>query len=262
MARPLALVTGASAGIGLAFAQRLAADGHDLVLVARSEGRLHELAEELKRDHGAEVEVLAADLTSAKGVSAVESRLQAGNPAVDLLVNNAGFGTFGRFAELPIDKEEEEIRLNVVALVRLTRASLPGLVARHSGGVINVSSIAAFQPGAYEATYCATKAFVTSFSQAVYEEVRKDGVKMLALHPGLTRTEFQDKGGADASAMPSFVAQSAEQVAAAGLKAYRKGKPVCVSGAPNKFAATAARLAPLGMSRRMAAGVGKRLARI
>ena len=258
-----ALVTGASSGIGLAFARALAKDGDDLVVVARSVDRLNDLAEELKREHGVEVEVLQADLGSDAGVTAVEERLQSsGTDAVDILVNNAGFGTFGRFAELPIEREVEEIELNVVALVRLTRAVLPRLVLRRAGGVINVASVAAFQPGPFEATYCATKAFVNSFSQAVHEEVRGSGVKVLCVCPGFTITEFQEKGGADASSLPKFASQTADQVARDALRAYRRGRAVVVTGAPNKAMVATARVSPQLVVRRVAAGVGRRLAQL
>ena len=262
MTRSRALVTGASSGIGMAFARRLAADNYDLVVVARSAGRLNELAEELKREHAAEVEVLAADLTQPDGVAAVEARLIDESAPVDLLVNNAGFGTFGNFAELPIDKEVEEIELNVVALVRLTRAILPALIARRAGGVINIASIAAFQPGPFEATYCATKAFVNSFSQAVHEEVAPAGVKVLCVCPGLTITEFQEKGGASTAGMPKFASQTADEVARDGLRAYRRGRAVVATGLPNKALVTTARLTPQLLARKMSKVVGKRLAGI
>lgn len=256
-----AVVTGASSGIGLAFARALAKQGDDIVVVARSVDRLNELAEEIKREHAVNVEVLAADLGNADGVATVERRLQATGPAaVDLLVNNAGFGTFGRFAELPVEREIEEIELNVTALVRLTRAVLPGLILRGSGGVINVASVAAFQPGPYEATYCATKAFVNSFSQAVSEEVRGSGVKVLCVCPGFTITEFQARGGADASSVPKFASQTADEVVRDALKAYKRGRAVVVTGAPNKALVVTARLSPQMLARKMSAGVGRRLA--
>ena len=260
MTRSRALVTGASSGIGLAFARRLAADNYDLVVVARSAGKLHDLAEELKREHAAEVEVLVADLSSADGVVAVEARLADASAPIDLLVNNAGFGTFGRFAELPVEKEIEEIELNVVALMRLSRAVLPGLIERRTGGIINVASIAAFQPGPFEATYCATKAFVHSFSQALHEEVRGAGVKVLAVCPGLTITEFQEKGGASTAGVPTFASQTADEVVAAAMRAYRSGRAVVVTGLPNKALAFSTRLTPGAMLRRLSAQVGKRLA--
>jgi short-subunit dehydrogenase len=244
----------------MAFARRLAADNYDLVVVARNTDRLNALAEELKREHGAEVEVLGADLSSSDGMAGVEARLADQAAPVDLLVNNAGFGTFGRFAELPVAKEDEEVQLNVVALLRLTRAVLPGLIERRTGGVINIASIAAFQPGPFEATYCATKAFVKSFSEAVHEELRGTGVKVLCVCPGLTITEFQERGGASTAGVPKFASQSAEEVVADAMKAYRRGRAVIVTGVPNKALALTARLSPLVMARRMSAVVGKRLA--
>jgi short-subunit dehydrogenase len=259
MTRSRALVTGASSGIGLAFARRLAADNYDLVVVARSGDRLNELAEELKREHAAEVEVLVADLSTADGVSRVETRLADATAPVDLLVNNAGFGTFGRFAELPVEKEIEEIELNVVALMRLSRAILPSLVQRRAGGVINIASIAAFQPGPFEATYCATKAFVNSFSQALHEEVRGDGVKVLCVCPGLTITEFQEKGGASTAGLPKFASQTAEEVVDDSMKAFGRGRALIVTGAPNKALAFSTRFTPAPMLRRLSAVVGKRL---
>ena len=252
-------MTGASSGIGMAFARTLAADNYDLVVVARNTDRLNELAEELKREHAADTEVIGADLTTSDGVAQVEARLADRTAPVDLLVNNAGFGTFGRFAELPVEKETEEVQLNVVALLRLTRAVMPGLLERRAGGVINIGSIAAFQPGPFEATYCATKAFVKSFSEAVHEEVRGTGVKVLCVCPGFTITEFQERGGANSSSVPKFASQSAEAVVADAMKAYRRGRAVIVTGAPNKALALTARLSPLFMARRMSAVVGKRL---
>ncbi|HZN12694.1 MAG TPA: SDR family oxidoreductase [Acidimicrobiales bacterium] len=262
MPRPRALVTGASSGIGLAFARQLARGGYDLVVVARSAGRLHELAEELKREHGAETEVLTADLSADAGIAAVEARLAAATGPVDVLVNNAGVGTFGRFVDLPIASEIDEIELNVVALVRLTRAVLPGLIERGTGGVINVASLAAYQPGPFEATYCATKAFVNSFSQAVHEEVRGAGVTVLSLCPGFTITEFQERGGADTSKLPSFASQTADEVVTGALKAFRRGRAVHIPGGSNKVLVATARLSPQRVARKMAAMVGRRLARI
>ncbi|MDQ6798268.1 MAG: SDR family oxidoreductase, partial [Actinomycetota bacterium] len=183
-----ALVTGASSGIGRAFAVHLAASGTDVVLVARRRDRLDDLATDLRADHGVDIEVLVADLTDEGGLAAVEARLGNGSAPVDLLVNNAGFATSGRFAELPVEGEVAEIHLNVLAPVRLTRAALPGMVERGRGGVVNVSSIAALQPLPHWATYAASKAYLTSFSEAVHEEVGGHGVVVLALMPGFTHT--------------------------------------------------------------------------
>lgn len=185
--RGLAVVTGASSGIGKEFAEVLARRGYDLLIIARDTARLEALAASIRAGGAAAVEVLTADLTDEPALRAVEARVAA-EPRLTLLVNNAGFGTSGPFAESDIDEEEREIRLNVLAVVRLARAALPGMVERRAGAVINVSSLASFMPGPYNATYYATKAYVTSFSEALHEEVRGTGVVVQALCPGFTHT--------------------------------------------------------------------------
>jgi short-subunit dehydrogenase len=265
--RPVALVTGASSGIGNAFATELAARGYDLVVVARDGERLKQLATALSQAHGTDVEVLRADLLVADDVASVERRLSAtgapdsehdGRP-VDLLVNNAGFGTGGNFHELPLDAEIDQIELNVVAVVRLTHAALGAMVARRAGSVINVASIGAFQPSPKVATYSATKAFVLSFTEAVHEELAGTGVKVMALCPGFTRTEFQDRAGLHGSAMPNFVWQSAEQVVAAALRDLEHGRALCVPGPLNKATASFTRVLPRVAVRKMAKVAGERL---
>jgi len=250
--RPVALVTGASSGIGYAFALALADRGHDLVLVARDTARLDALAKELGDAYGASAEVLSADLSDATGLAAVEARLADATRPVDLVVNNAGFGTSGHFAELPIDREQQEIQLNVLALVRLTHAALGGLIERGRGGVINVSSIAAYQPTPGNATYGATKAFVSSFTQAVHEELKGTGVKCMVLAPGFTRTEFQVRGGFDSSAVPGFLWQDAATVVEHALRAYDKGRAVCVPGPLNTATAAFTAVTPHAITRRIA----------
>lgn len=247
--RQRALITGASAGIGEAFARRLAHDGYDLTLVARSRQRLEELARALREEHGVQVDVVDADLTQTAALRRLERHMD--ETKLDLLVNNAGFGTFGRFAELDIRREEEEIRLNVVALVRLTRAALPGMIERGRGGIINVSSMASFQPCPYTATYGATKAYVTSFTEALAEELRGTGVTVQALCPGFTRTEFQERAGIDASAIPSFAWMSAAAVVDASLAAFARGQVICVPGLGNRMLAAVSSAAPRFASRRV-----------
>ena len=251
-----ALVTGASSGIGRAFAEALAARRDDVVLVARDTARLDQLASKLKGAHGTYAEVLGADLTADAGVAAVEERLRAG---VDLLVNNAGFGTFGKFAELPIETELGEVQLNVVALVRLCRAALPGMIERGAGGIVNVSSVAGHQPTPYNATYGATKAFVTSFTHSLHEEARSTGVRVTVLCPGFTKTEFQERAGFDSSAVPGFLWQSAEEVAAAALRANDKNRAGCVPGLLNRVSATVSGAMPAAVSRRLAGAVVRRV---
>jgi uncharacterized protein len=253
--KPVALVTGASSGIGAEFARALAARGDDVVVVARDSTRLDALAEGLEKEHGANVEILSADLTSKKGRAVVESRLESAEPAVDLLVNNAGFGTYGKFAELPREGEAREIRLNVLAVAQLSHAALPGMIDRGRGGIINVSSLAGYQPTPLNATYGGTKAFVTSFSQALHEELRGTGVKVMVLCPGFTRTEFQERAGLDSGAVPSFLWQSPESVVGAALHAYDQGRAVCVPGALNQAGALFSSTMPAAITRRIAGAV-------
>lgn len=252
-----AWVTGASTGIGAAFARRLARDQYDLALVARSRDRLDALAAELREASGVSADVVPADLTVAAQLQRVAAAI-ADDDGLELLVNNAGFGTVGPFAELDPDREEEEIRLNVVALTQLTRAALPGLIQRGRGGIINVSSMAAFQPTPHNATYGATKAFVNSFTEAIHEELRGTGVQVQALCPGFTRTEFQDRAGIDASGIPSFAWMTAEAVADASLAALQRGTVVFVPGIGNRLLTTAATAMPRSIVRRAMGAAGKR----
>ncbi len=255
--RPVALVTGASAGIGEALARELAARGNDLVIVARDTGRLDALANQLHSAHGSEVEVIGADLVDPSQLAKVEARLADADRPLDIVVNNAGFGTVGEFHTLPIDGDEREIRLNVVALVRLTHAALGPMVVRGSGGILNVSSLAGFQPTARMATYGATKAFVSSFTQAVHEEVKGNGVQVTVLCPGFTRTEFQERAGVPASRLPDVAWQDAPEVAKAGLDALAKGAAVAVPGALNKVTAFMSDAMPSAITRRIAGTLAK-----
>jgi uncharacterized protein len=257
-ARPVALVTGASSGIGTAFALALADRGHDLVLVARDTARLEALAKELGDGYGAAAEVLTADLCAPTALAAVEARVSDPSRPIDLLVNNAGFGTSGPFSTLPVDREQQEIELNVLALVRLTHAALAPQVERGRGGVINVASIAAYQPTPGNATYGATKAFVRSFSQAVHEELNGTGVKCMVLSPGFTRTEFQTRAGFDSSDVPGFLWQDAATCVQHALRAYDKGRAECVPGALNAVTATFTAAAPHALTRRIAGVVVSR----
>lgn len=254
--RRTGLVTGASSGIGAAFAEALAREQYDLILVARRAERLEELAKRLGDARGIEVEVLAADLTDGAGMARVIERIEKSAP--DLLVNNAGRGTFGSFVDLDPERELDEIELNVSVLVRLTRAVLPGMLQRGHGDVINVSSLAAFQPMPFNATYGGTKAFVNSFTEALHEELRDTGVRVQALCPGFTRTEFQEIAGVERSAVPSFAWMEAEQVVEASLRALERGDLVCVPGATNRVLATLQRASPHLLTRRLMARLGSR----
>ena len=244
-----ALVTGASSGIGEAFARRLADEGRSVVAVARREDRLRALS--------GDVEVLVADLTTDAGLAAVEHRLAVGD--IELLVNNAGFGTTAPLADIPAERMIEEIALDVTAVARLTRAALPAMLTRGSGGILNVSSVVGFFPTPKMATYAGAKAFVTSFTQSVAEEVQGTGVRVAVLCPGLTRTEFQDVANETKSRnLPDLVWQSADQVAEAGLRGLRAGKVVIVPGLHNKALAGLTGVIPSGALRRLAA-LGQRL---
>ena len=250
-----ALVTGASAGIGAAFAAQLAARGDGVVLVARDRARLEALAADLASRHGVPTEVLVADLTDVGQLATVEARVADRERPIDVLVNNAGFGTNGRFDELDRDTESREIGLNIVALVRLTHAALGAMVERGEGAVLNVSSMAGLQPTPANATYGATKAFVTSFTQSVHEELRGTGVKITVVCPGFTRTEFQANAGIDSSKVPGFLWQSAEEVASGALAALDQNRAVYVPGALNRVAAGFVGFLPDALTRRAAAFV-------
>lgn len=254
MSKPVALITGASVGIGEQFARQLSERGHDVVLVARDEARLEALAKEIEGRNGAHAEVLAADLTDPAQLATVEARVR----TVDLLVNNAGFGTFGAFHTLDLDTETREINLNVIALVRLTHAAAAAMAERGKGAILNVSSLASFQPGPSNATYSATKAFVTSFTEAVHEELKGTGVSVTALCPGFTRTEFQARAHAPASDVPGFMWQNAPEVAKAGLDGLAKNKAIVISGATNKIMGNLSAVTPHAITRRIGAAVLKR----
>jgi short-subunit dehydrogenase len=247
-----ALVTGASAGLGEEFARQLAGRGTSLVLVARREERLRELQGELATPDRT-VEVLAADLTDPTDRARVEARLATAEEPVDLLVNNAGFGMYGEFAELDGDRQAAMVELNVVTLTRLAHAIVPRLVAVGGGGIINLGSTAAFQPDPYGAVYGATKAYVLSFSEALHEELRGAGVRVLALCPGFTRTEFQDVASVDHRALPSPAVMTAEPVVRAGLDAFTRGQAVCLPGALNKLVGASSGVTPSAVTRKLSA---------
>jgi len=248
--RRLALVTGASSGIGEAFARRLARDGYDLVLVARGSDALASVAEELRRESSAAVECTTADLTADADLRRVEQRVRSG-PALDLVVNNAGVGTAGAFAEQDVEREEQQIRLNVLALTRLTHAALASMLPRGRGAVINVSSLAGIGPYPFTATYGATKAFVNSLTEALGEELRGTGVRVQALCPGFTRTRFQERAGVDPATVPGFAWMSPEAVVDASLAALARGDLVCVPGLGYRVLATASGAVPRAAFRRL-----------
>ncbi|MCV7092695.1 SDR family NAD(P)-dependent oxidoreductase [Mycobacterium interjectum] len=242
----IAVITGASSGLGAIFADQLARRGHSLVLAGRDETRLEAVAHRINQN----AELVVGDLGTDQGTSDLIDHLA--NRDVDILVNNAGFGTYGPFAEVDAERERELVAVNVDALVRLTHAVLPGMLARGRGGILNVASTIAFQPGPYQATYGASKAFVLSLSQALWAETRGTGVTVTALCPGPTRTGFVDALGEDVSHTAVYRRLAApEPVVAAGLKALDKGRSVVVPGWRNRFTSTFARLGPGSVSARV-----------
>jgi len=239
-----ALITGASSGLGERFAYALGQEKYDLVLVARRQDRLSAVAEEATRK-GAHLAVLIqADLSERNAPTMVFQRVESERLSVDLLINNAGFGTSGRFDQLPLGRELEEIDLNVSALVSLTRLFLPPMVARGAGTVINVASTAAFQPVPYMATYGATKAFVLSFSQALTTELSGTGVNVMALCPGPTHTEFQKVARTQRARVPAFAYMDPDTVVAQALAAARRGRSLYINGILNTAMAEAVRFTP------------------
>lgn len=252
----LAMVTGASSGIGKSFAEALAARGTDLVLVARNKARLDEVAADLTRRYSRDVSVLVADLEKPKELALVEQRLHE-DARIDLLVNNAGYGITGNFADLPIDASEGQIACNVVALTRLTHAALTTMKPSRRGGILNIASGAAFLPTPQISVYCATKAYVVNFSLAVNEEVKSHGVCCLAICPGFTRTEFQSRANYNTSALPSFVWQTADEVVAESLAAYDRGDALLVPGFQNRMTMMLTSFLPKTMLAPLAARFGK-----
>jgi short-subunit dehydrogenase len=240
------LVTGASAGIGEQLARQLAARGHNVTLVARRKPKLEALADELRRAHGIQADVRKANLSEAGARTRLVNDLTTGAKAVTAVCNNAGFGSFGRIHELDADREAEMVRLNVNAVHDLTMAFLPGMVARGSGAILNLASVAAFQPMPQNATYSATKAFVLSFSESVHGELAGTGVSCTALCPGPVPTEFSDVAGVgdEQSDVPGFVWVSAEDVARAGIEGMAAGKRVVIPGALTRAMAAGGRFAP------------------
>jgi short-subunit dehydrogenase len=236
-------VTGATAGIGAAFARALAAEGYDLVLVARDGARLATVADEVSARHGVTAVPLVADLATPDGCRAVEDRLADPEAPVDLLVNNAGRAQRRTLLKVTADDLDELLALNVRAVLRLTRAVLPGMVERGRGDIVNVSSVAGFLASA-GSTYPASKAWVTNFSESVGLSVRRHGVRVLALCPGYTRTEFHQRAGADAGKIPRWLWLSADDVVRAGLRDLRRGRLVSVPDWRYKAAVFGIRYAP------------------
>lgn len=244
MPRPTALVTGASSGIGESFARAFAARGHDLVVVARRRERLDALAKQLRAEHGIAVHVVALDLALPESVDDLSGALDSLGVVPDVLVNNAGYGSYGAFVRLPLDRELRMIDLNVRALVALTGHLLPRMLGRGSGSILQVASTTSFQPVPYMAVYGATKAFVLSFSEALARECEGSGVHVLAVCPGHTPTEFQELSGVNQRPTRTS-AQSPEDVVREALAALdQRDVHVVVTGAPNRITTQIPRILP------------------
>jgi hypothetical protein len=250
--RPVALITGASSGIGLDLAKLFAQGGHDLVLVARNKEALRAVAGECEKS-GVKAHVLAKDLSNPNAVQEIFDELAAKGIAVEVLVNNAGFGTHGMFVRTKLEEEVGMIQVNIVALIQLTRLFLPQMVSRKSGKIMNVASMAGFVPGPYMSVYYATKAFVLSHSIALAQEVKKGGVIVSVLCPGPTKTDFQRRAKiAESKLFKTPRSMSSMDVARAGYEGLMKGKLIVVPGFSNKVIRVASKLAPRRMLARVA----------
>jgi short-subunit dehydrogenase len=243
---PTALITGASSGLGAAFARRLAGDGLSVVLHGRDTGRLHATAEQIHRRYGVETETLPADLATDEGIALVAERLGAG---VDLLVNNAGFGHRADYLQVPPEDERRMLKVHCEAVLRLTSAALPGMVAKGRGGVINVSSVAAHI--AKGSTYGASKAWVLNFSQTAAGQVAGTGVRVMAVCVGFTHTQLHQRAGLDKSTIPDFLWLDADQVVAETMRDFARGLRVSVPTARYKAIVTALRLVPPNLAGRL-----------
>jgi uncharacterized protein len=255
---PTALITGATAGIGAAFARRLAKDGFDLVLVARDAGRLADTAAALGKEFGTTTEVLVADLSADPGIALVEARLTDPEGPVDLLVNNAGFGLGDSFLAVPLERELAMVKLHIEAVLRLTTAAVPGMRGRGRGDVVNVASVAAFVP---RGTYAASKSWVVQFTQGAARDLAGTGVRLLALCPGFTRTEFHQRAELDMSDVGGWMWLSAERVVDDALRDLARGRSVSIPSRRYKALVAAARKAPLAALGGITSRAGRRLDR-
>jgi uncharacterized protein len=248
-----AVITGASAGIGLEFAKLLAANGANLVLTARRTDRLQQIATDLKSAHGVQIEVVCADLTQREAPEQIYAFTTGKKIEVEFVINNAGFGAFGYAHEIPAEKMLEMIQVNCAAVVHLTRLYVPSMVARHHGDVLIVASLASFQPVPFNSVYAATKAFDLLFAEGIAEELRPSGVNVCALCPGSTTTEFQKVADQPDRIFKS--SETAEKVARVGLEAIAAGKSYVISGFMNNVMKEGQRLAPRSLVAKMAANM-------
>ncbi|WP_155058605.1 SDR family NAD(P)-dependent oxidoreductase [Streptomyces blattellae] len=250
-----ALITGSTSGIGAAFARRLAADGHNLVLVARDTKRLAEQATELHDRHGIEAEVLAADLAEDTGIEAVAARVADRRNPVDLLINNAGFANKGRYLDVPMADELRMLKVHCEAVLRLTSAATEAMRERGRGGVINVASVAAFVP---RGTYGASKAWVVQFTQGAARDLAGSGVRLMALAPGFVRTEFHQRAGMGTDNIPGWMWLDADKLVAAALADLTRGKTLSIPDPRYKVMMGMAKVVPRGMLGRFTSTTGRK----
>jgi len=245
------LITGASTGIGRELALIAASKGRSLVLVARSEEKLSELARSIREAHGVRAEVVALDLSDPEAPAALFREMKRREIEIEVLINNAGFGSLGRFHETPIDRQLEMLRLNVAALTHLTHLFLPPMLERRRGRILNVASMAGLQPGPWMTVYYASKAYVLSFTEAIAEELRATGVTSTALLPGPTRTEFQSRADMAGSRLIRLGMANARSVAEAGYRGMEAGRVMVIPGISNKALSLVVRLSPRWAVRRV-----------
>jgi uncharacterized protein len=248
---PTALITGATSGIGAAFARRLAADGFDLVLLARDIERLEQVAGELRDRHQVKVETMTADLSTEEGIVAAERAAA----RVDLLINNAGFGQQGRFLDVSVGDELTMLKVHCEAVLRLTHAALPAMLERGRGGILNVASVAAFFS---RGTYGASKAWVVAFTQGIAQDVSTDQVKIMAVCPGFVRTEFHERAKMDVSKVPGAFWLDADQVAADALRDLRRGMTVSIPSPQYKALVGISKFVPRNLGGRLSSRTGRK----
>ncbi|MCH7518461.1 MAG: SDR family oxidoreductase [Candidatus Dadabacteria bacterium] len=252
MAKETVLITGASSGIGMGLAKLFAADGSDLVLVARREDRLNKLAEELKSEHGIEVHVLPKDLSKKTSPKEIFNHLKKEKIEIDVLVNNAGFGSRGMVSELDTDLQVDMVQVNAAALTHLTSLFLPGIIERGQGGILNVGSLAGFQPGPNLAVYFATKAYVLSFTEALAEEISNPNIKISCFAPGPVKTEFGEKSDLENSLLFKVSLMDLEPAVKAGYEGFRKGKTIVIPGLKQQIVPFLNRFTPRLIVRKIA----------
>ena len=252
MAKETVLITGASSGIGMGLAKLFAADGSDLVLVARREDRLNKLAEELKSEHGIEVHVLPKDLSKKTSPKEIFNHLKKEKIEIDVLVNNAGFGSRGMVSELDTDLQVDMVQVNAAALTHLTSLFLPGIIERGQGGILNVGSLAGFQPGPNLAVYFATKAYVLSFTEALAEEISNPNIKISCFAPGPVKSEFGEKSDLEDSLLFKLSLMDLEPAVKAGYEGFRKGKTIVIPGLKQQIVPFLNRFTPRLIVRKIA----------